>query len=74
MIPFDVAARWRDGERVPGVAFPPGAHVRILEGPFADDCGRVRDLLEIEPESCYRIEVDAAHVEVEVSESGLTTL
>jgi len=71
VIPEEIVARWRGGELVPGVAFPVGAHVRILDGPFADDCGRVRELLQLEPESCYRVEVDAAHVQLELGESSL---
>ena len=71
MIEAEIALRWQRGDAVPGVAFRPGARVRILDGPFADDCGSVRALLEVKPEPCYRVEVDAAHVEVELSESAL---
>ena len=73
MVSEEAALRWQRGEPVPGVAFRPGAHVRILDGPFAEDCGSVRALLQVEPEPCYRVEVDAAHVEVELGESALGT-
>lgn len=70
-MPDELVARWGQGEAVPGIAFRRGARVRILEGPFADDCGRVRALLAVEPEPCYRVEVDAARVELDLGESAL---
>jgi transcription antitermination factor NusG len=67
----EVEERWRHGESVSGVAFAQGTHVRIMEGPFADECARVRDLVAVAPEPCYRVEVDAAHVELELAQSAL---
>jgi transcription antitermination factor NusG len=71
MTQSDMQARWRTGETVPGIAFARGAHVRIMEGPFADECAYVRDVVGLDPEPCYRVEVDAAHVEMELAESSL---
>lgn len=68
----NLEARWRQGEPVPGVGFARDAHVRILDGPFNDECGRVRDLVALGAEPCYRVEVDAAHVVVELPESSIT--
>ena len=67
-----VETRWRQGAAVPGVGFARDAHVRILDGPFLDECARVRDLLVVgSAEPSYRVEVDAAHVVLEVPESSL---
>lgn len=63
--------RWRQGATVPGVGFARDAHVRILDGPFLDECGRVRDLVVAGADPCYRVEVDAAHVVVELPQSSL---
>ena len=68
---MQLETRWRHGAPVPGVGFACGAHVRILDGPFLDECGRVRDLIVLGPDPCYRVEVDAAHVVLEVAESSL---
>lgn len=62
---------WARGDRVPGVTFSPQAHVRIQGGPFNDECGYVRELLAVEPEPCYRVEVDAAHVSLQIAQSSL---
>lgn len=67
----ELEARWRRGESVPGVGFARGAHVRVYEGPFTDDCACVRDLLALTPEPCYRVEVDGARVHLELCESAL---
>lgn len=66
-----IEARWREGEAVPGVAFGPGAHVRIMEGPFLDECASVRDLVFLADGPHYRVEVDAAHIELEFPQSAL---
>jgi hypothetical protein len=71
MAQSEMEARWRSGEPMQGIAFARGAHVRIMEGPFADECAYVRDVVGLEPEPCYRVEVDAAHVEMELTESAL---
>jgi hypothetical protein len=70
----ELETRWRRGDPVPGVAYGNGAHVRILDGPFAEECAFVRDLIALEPEPCYCVEVDAAHVRLEVAESALGTV
>jgi hypothetical protein len=68
-----IETRWRLGDPVPGVGFARDAHVRILEGPFLDECARVRDVVVASgTEPCYRVEVDAAHVVLEVAESSLS--
>ena len=67
-----LVARWRSGGPVPGIGFARDAHVRIVDGPFLDECARVRDLVAVGAEPCYRVEVDAAHVVLELSESSLT--
>lgn len=69
--PTPLAARWDSGDAVPGVAFTRDAHVRILEGPFLDECARVRGLVSAGPDPCYRVEVDAAHVVLELAQSSL---
>jgi hypothetical protein len=70
----ELQERWQRGEAVPGVAFMRGAHVRVFEGPFTDDCAFVRDLLALDPEPRYRVDVDGAHVQLELSESALGIL
>lgn len=62
---------WAEGAQIPGVAFSRFAHVRIVGGAFADECGSVRDLVCVDPEPCYRVEVDSARVTLEVAQSGL---
>lgn len=71
MIDMEMQSRWRSGEAIPGVAFGPRAHVRILEGPFTDECGSIRALMDTDPEPCYHVEVDAAHVELNLPQSAL---
>lgn len=67
-----IETRWREGATVTGARFTRDAHVRILDGPFLDECGRVRDLVVADgAEPAYRVEVDAAHVVLEVPESSL---
>lgn len=65
---------WAEGASIPGVAFARASHVRILGGAFADECGSVRDLICVEPEPCYRIELDASRVKLEVAQSSLDVL
>jgi hypothetical protein len=65
---------WIQGVSIPGVAFARASHVRILGGAFADECGCVRDLLCVDPEPCYRIELDASRVTLEVAQSSLDFL
>ncbi|HKO15231.1 MAG TPA: hypothetical protein VJU87_03275 [Gemmatimonadaceae bacterium] len=68
------AMHWARGDRVPGVTFSPATHVRILGGPFTDECGHVRALVSVDPEPCYRVEVDAARVSLQVAQSSLENL
>ena len=68
------ALHWAAGTAIPGVTFAPSSHVRILGGAFADECGSVRDLICVEPEPCYRVEVDAAHVTLELAQSALVPI
>jgi hypothetical protein len=68
------ALHWAEGVSIPGVTFPRASHVRVLGGAFADECGSVRDLLCVEPEPCYRIELDASRVTFEVAQSSLDRL
>jgi hypothetical protein len=68
------ALHWAEGARIPGVTFARLSHVRILGGAFADECASVRDLVCVEPEPCYRVEVDSAKVTLEVAQSGLDQL
>lgn len=68
------ALHWADGAKIPGVAFSRSSHVRIVGGAFADECASVRDLICVEPEPCYRVEVDSAGVTLEVAQSGLDRL
>ena len=65
---------WAEGERIPGVTFPRASHVRIIGGAFADECGSVRDLVCLDPEPCYRVELDASRVTFEVAQSSLDRL
>ncbi|SRR6266480_3408026 len=69
-----VALHWADGASIPGVTFARLSHVRLLSGAFADECGSVRDLVCVEPEPCYRIEMDASRVTLEVAQSTLDQL
>ena len=62
---------WAEGVDIPGVIFTRSSHVRILGGAFADECASVRDLICVDPEPCYRVEVDSARVTLEVAQSGL---
>jgi hypothetical protein len=65
---------WRLGENVPGVTFTRAAHVRILGGAFADECGSIRELICLQPEPCYRVELDASRVTLKVAQSSLDGL
>ena len=68
------ALRWADGTAIPGVTFTRASHVRVTGGAFANECGSVRDLVCIDPEPCYRIELDASRVSLEVAQSSLDRL
>lgn len=68
------ALHWSEGATIPGVTFAPASHVRILGGAFADECGLVRELICVEPEPCYRVELDASRVTFEVAQSSLDRL
>ena len=68
------ALHWAEGAPIPGVSFSRSSHVRILGGAFADECASVRDLFCVDPEPCYRVEVDSARVTLEVAQSGLDEL
>lgn len=68
------ALNWADGTAIPGVNFARASHVRVTGGAFANECGSVRDLVCIEPEPCYRVELDASHVRFEVAQSSLDRL
>jgi hypothetical protein len=65
---------WASGATITGVTFTRAAHVRILGGAFADECGSIRALICIEPEPCYRVELDASRVTLEVAQSSLDRL
>jgi len=65
---------WALGATVSGVAFARAAHVRIIGGAFANECGSVRELICVEPEPCYRVELDASRVTLEVAQSSLDRL
>jgi hypothetical protein len=65
------ALHWAEGVSIPGVTFPRATHVRILGGAFADECGSVRELICVDPEPCYRVELDASRVTFEVAQSSL---
>jgi hypothetical protein len=62
---------WAEGATIPGVTFSRASHVRIIGGAFADECASVRDLVCVDPEPCYRVEVDSAKVTLEVAQSSL---
>lgn len=68
------ALHWSEGANIPGVAFPRASHVRILGGAFANECASVRALVCVDPEPCYRVEIDSARVMLEVAQSGLDRL
>lgn len=68
------ALHWAKGAAIPGVAFARAAHVRILGGAFAHECGSVRELICVDPEPCYRVELDASRVTFEVAQSSLDRL
>jgi hypothetical protein len=65
---------WAEGATIPGVSFARASHVRIIGGAFRDECGSVRDLTSLEPEPCYRVELDASRVTFEVAQSSLDRL
>ena len=65
---------WAEGATIPGVTFSRATHVRIMGGAFADECASVRDLICVEPEPCYRVELDASRVTLEVAQSSLDRL
>ena len=56
------------------MSFARSSHVRILGGAFADEYGCVRDLVCVDPEPCYRVEIDAAHVTLEIAQSSLDAM
>jgi hypothetical protein len=66
-----IALHWAEGASIPGVTFARASHVRVLGGAFFNECGSVRDLVCVEPEPCYRVEMDASHVTLEVAQSAL---
>jgi hypothetical protein len=68
------ALHWADGANIPGVMFARASHVRILGGAFADECGSIRELICVDPEPCYRVELDASRVTFEVAQSSLDPL
>jgi hypothetical protein len=68
------ALTWASGTAIPGVSFARLSHVRILGGAFADECGCVRDLVCVDPEPCYRVEIDAARVTLEIAQSSLDAM
>ena len=68
------ALHWADGTASPGVEFARASHVRVIGGAFANECGSVRDLVCLEPEPCYRVELDASRVSFEVAQSSLDRL
>jgi len=68
------ALHWAEGIEIPGVAFSRASHVRILGGAFINECASVLDLVCVEPEPCYRVELDASRVTFEVAQSSLDRL
>jgi len=68
------ALHWAEGTEIPGVAFSRASHVRILGGAFINECASVLDLVCVEPEPCYRVELDASRVTFEVAQSSLDRL
>lgn len=69
-----LALHWADGTAIPGVEFARASHVRVIGGAFANECGSVRELVCLEPEPCYRIELDASRVSLELAQSSLDRL
>ena len=65
---------WAQGATISGVTFARAAHVRIMGGAFADECGSIRELICLDPEPCYRVELDASRVTLEVAQSSLDRL
>jgi hypothetical protein len=45
-----------------------------MGGAFANECGSVLELICVEPEPCYRVELDASRVTFEVAQSSLDRL
>ena len=41
---------WALGATISGVSFARAAHVRILGGAFANECGSVRELICLDPD------------------------
>ena len=72
--PRTFALHWADGTAIPGVEFARASHVRVIGGAFANECGSVRELVCLEPEPCYRVELDASRVSLEVAQSALDRL
>jgi hypothetical protein len=68
----ELEAQWTSGDPLPGVAFRRDEVVRIIEGPFTDEVAWVRQLIELRPEPCYSVEIEAAHVTLPVPQSALT--
>ena len=68
------ALHWAEGASIPGVTFARTSRVRILGGAFADECGCIRELICLDPEPCYRVELDASRVSFEVAQSSLDQL
>jgi len=68
------ALHWTEGVAIPGVTFTRASHVRILCGAFADECGSIRELICLDPEPCYLVELDASRVTFEVAQSSLDRL
>jgi hypothetical protein len=69
-----VTLHWSEGATIPGVTFARASHVRILGGAFSNECGSVRDLVCVDPEPCYRVEMDASRVTLQVAQSSLDRL
>jgi hypothetical protein len=68
------ALHWADGTAIPGVQFARASHVRLTVGAFANECGSVRELVCVDPEPCYRVELDASRVSLEIAQSSLDRL
>ena len=68
------ALHWEDGTAIPGVHFARASHVRVIGGAFTNECGSVRELVCLDPEPCYRVELDASRVSLEVAQSSLDRL
>ena len=69
-----VSLHWAEGASIPGVMFARASHVRLIGGAFTNECASVRDLVCVEPEPCYRVEMDASHVTLEIAQSSLDEL